>query len=146
MNASALRGHRLRALGVEPLRLRNRAPSSSPHAPAAVDAMAPDTPVLRIRRLALHPDPAELTDPALSAMYSALTAAVSKAGLQAVRVCDVAADPSAAVIVFGAAPVPGDVPMARVLSVEALAVLHADRACKRRLWERMQALGRGGAA
>jgi hypothetical protein len=98
-----------------------------------------------IRRLALQPDPAELRDPAIHRMYQALTEAVPKAGLQSVRVCDVADDPTAAVMVFGAAPLPEGVPMLRVLRVDPLSVLHADRERKRMLWEQMQALGRGNA-
>ena len=103
------------------------------------DAVAAPT----FRRLALQPDPAELRDPAIHKMYTALTEAVSKAGLQSVRPCDVANDPTAAVMVFGAAPLPEGVPMLRVLRVDPLRVLHADRERKRLLWERMQALGRG---
>ena len=69
---------------------------------------------------------------------------LGKAGLQRVRVCDVAEDPTAAVMVFGAAPLPEGVPMLRVLRADPLRVLHADRERKRLLWERMQTLGRGG--
>ena len=86
----------------------------------------------------------ELRDPAINKMYQALTEAVPRAGLQSVRVCDVADDPTAAVMVFGAAPSPEGVPMLRVLRVDPLSVLHADRERKRLLWEHMQALGRGG--
>lgn len=148
-----LRDRRLRALGIVPLRLRRPvAGSGDGPSPAPTVAVAPSTapapevqtaPATTIRRLALQPDPVELADPAVRQMYSALTDAVAKAGLQPVRPCDVAADPRAAVIVFGAAPVPEGVPAARVLREDALAVLHANRAGKRRLWERMQAMGRG---
>lgn len=147
--ARAARERHLRALGVEPLRLRMRETAAAP-APSSMQAVTPIAtqaaapPGAAIRRLALQPDPAELRDPAINKMYMALTEAVSKAGLQAVRVCDVAGDPSAAVMVFGAAPPPEGVPAVRVLRAEALAVLHADRECKRLLWERMQALGRDG--
>ncbi|MGH8112486.1 MAG: hypothetical protein ACREPL_11265 [Rhodanobacteraceae bacterium] len=141
-----LRERRLRALGVASLRLREPIPgSTAARSPAPEGSLAPEaaiTPASAIRRLALQPDPAELADPAVRQMYSALTDAVAKVGLQPVRPCDVAADQGAAVIVFGAAPVPGGVPAARVLREDALAVLHADRAGKRRLWERMQAMGR----
>jgi hypothetical protein len=113
----ALHERQLRALGVQPLRLR------------------------RLCRLALQPDPAELDDPAIRNLYAALTEAVGKAGLQRVRVCDVANDSSAAVMVFGAAPLPEGVPVFRVLRVDPLFVLHADRERKRLLWEQMQALG-----
>jgi len=151
----ALRERRLRALGVQPLRLRrqssaNAIASVTPAAIAlsAVRATPPVPPAMPpktvIRRLALQPDPAELRDPALNKMYVALTEAVSKAGLQSVRVCDVAQDPAAAVMVFGAAPLPEGVPMLRVLRVDPLSVLHADRERKRLLWERMQSLGLGG--
>ncbi|MES2402716.1 MAG: hypothetical protein V4567_00085, partial [Pseudomonadota bacterium] len=113
------------------------APPTAPAAPAAVSE------TISIRRLALQPDPAELDDPVIRNMYTALTEAVGKAGLQRVRPCDVADDPTAAVMVFGAAPLPDGVPMLRVLRVDPLSVLHADRERKRLLWEQMQALGRG---
>jgi hypothetical protein len=44
-------------------------------------------------------------------------------------------------MVFGAAPLPEGVPVFRVLRVDPLFVLHADRERKRLLWEQMQALG-----
>jgi hypothetical protein len=143
--ATTLRERRLRALGVEPLRLRRRVSVANTPLPPVPD-VAPDAeqPKISIRRLALQPDPAELDDPAIRSMYAALTEAVGKAGLQRVRVCDVAEDPSAAVMVFGAAPLPEGVPMLRVLRADPLTVLHADRERKRVLWERMLALGRGG--
>jgi hypothetical protein len=47
-------------------------------------------------------------------------------------------------MVFGAAPLPEGGPMLRVLRADPLSVLHADRERKRLLWDRMQALGRGG--
>jgi hypothetical protein len=111
--------------------------SVAPPAPAVA------TTTTAIRRLALQPESADLDDPAINKMYQALTEAVSKAGLQSVRVCDVAEDPTAAVMVFGAAPLPEGVPMLRVLRADPLSVLHADRERKRLLWDRMQALGRG---
>ena len=150
-----LRERRLRALGVEPLRLHRplvseESVASIPHAAVAEPALraVPPAPAAvpaktSIRRLALQPDPAELADPVIRNMYAALTEAVSKAGLQRVRVCDVAEDATAAVMVFGAAPLPEGVPMVRVLRVDPLRVLHADRERKRLLWEQMQALGRG---
>jgi hypothetical protein len=153
MSTSALRARRLRALEVEPLRLLRRAATPvaavAEAAPAAISqvAEAPATPVARvttIRRLALQPDQAELGDPAIRKMYAALTEAVGKAGLQRVRACDVADDASAAVMVFGAAPLPEGVPLRRVLRADPLAVLHTDRERKRLLWERLLALGRDG--
>jgi hypothetical protein len=149
-----LRERRLSALGVQPLRLHRRASVAvaAPEALAVADepvvhAAPPALATVRenasIRRLALQPDPAELDDPAINKMYQALTEAVSKAGLQSVRPCDVANDPTAAVMVFGTASLPEGVPMLRVLRVDPLSVLHADRERKRLLWERMQALGRG---
>ena len=156
--APALRERRLRALGVQPLRLRRpasvaAAEPTNPAAAVAPVANASPAPVVApvampvrtsIRRLALQPDLAELRDPAINKMYMALTEAVPKAGLQSVRPCDVADDPTAAVMVFGAAPLPEGVPMLRVLRVDPLSVLHSDRERKRQLWEQMQALGRGG--
>ncbi|MBN8735331.1 MAG: hypothetical protein J0H27_03570 [Xanthomonadales bacterium] len=153
MNAATpvLRTRRLRALGAQPLHLRRRGvdavavtTSVAPpiaDAPATTSAAAPAT---RIVRLALQTDQAELGDPVIRNMYTALTEAVGKAGLQRVRVCDVAGDPGAAVMVFGAAPLPEGVPAIRVLRVDPLVVLHRDRERKRLLWEQMQALGRGG--
>ncbi|MBU6416537.1 MAG: hypothetical protein KJS83_05135 [Xanthomonadaceae bacterium] len=142
----ALRERRLRALGVQPLRLRRRVSvgvaAQAPHVVPPVPAAMPEK--TSIRRLALQPDPAELRDPAINKMYQALTEAVSKAGLQSVRVCDVAGDSSAAVMVFGAAPIPEGVPAIRILRVDPLAVLNVDRERKRVLWEQMQALGRNG--
>lgn len=161
LSAPALRDRRLRALGVEPLRLRacaaaaavalpdvpNPLPVAAPvppePAPDAAVAVASAPPA--IRRLALQPDHAALDDPVIAKMYASLTDAVGKAGLQGVRARDVADDPTAAVMVFGGAAAPAGVPEARVLRVDPLAVLHADRSRKRALWERMQALGRGDA-
>jgi len=153
---STLHERRLRALGVQPLRLHRlsseEVAASAP--PVVVDesmvhVRPPGPPAVPpktvIRRLALQPDPAELDDPVVRNMYAALTEAVGKAGLQRVRVCDVADDPTAAVMVFGAALLPEGVPMLRVLRVDPLSVLHADRERKRLLWEQMQALGSDGA-
>lgn len=155
MNAVA-REEYLRALGITPLYLRRPVatvaetqtvrPKVAPAeiaAPVVLPAVAALEAAPRICRLALLPDTTELADPALNAMYSALSAAVSKAGLQSVRPRDVAADPSAAVMVFGTAPLPADVPVVRVLRADPLRVLHTDRERKRRLWEQLQALGRG---
>jgi hypothetical protein len=152
----ALRERRLRALGVEPLRLRvardetvvepDAAPMASPRTATPVAEPMTDASPPAIRRLALLADPAERRDPAIGRMYTALTEAVSKAGLQPVRVCDVGDDPIAAVMVFGAAPLPEGVPVARILRADPLAVLHADRERKRLLWEQLLALGRAGAA
>ncbi len=142
-----LRDRRLRALGAEPWRLRSPDTSATLAAPPAVEWRSPDEATAvphSIRRLALQPDRAELRDPAINKMYTALTEAVAKAGLQPVRVCDVADDASAAVMVFGVAPLPAGVPPVRILRADPLAVLHADRERKRLLWERLQALGRGG--
>jgi hypothetical protein len=152
----ALRERRLRALDVRPLRLRKlsfvgvAAPARAAVADeVVVHAQPPERVAVpektSIRRLALQPDPAELRDPAINRMYQALTEAVPKAGLQSVRVCDVADDPAAAVMVFGAAPLPEGVPLLRVLRVDPLSVLQTDRERKRLLWEQMQALGRGNA-
>lgn len=156
MNAAALRNRRLRALDVEPLRRVRRAAvpvaeaQLEPQPPVAASAASaePLPPAAAapagIRRLALQPDQAELADPAIRQMYAALTEAVGKTGLQRVRVCDVAGDTSAAVMVFGAAPLPDGVPLLRVLRADPLRVLHTDHARKRLLWEQLQALGRGG--
>ena len=144
---TALRGRRLRALGVEPWRLRRDVVATTTAPPPVVVAATVDAGSAlpaAIRRLALQPDQAELRDPAVNRMYVALTEAVGKAGLQAVRVCDVANDPTAAVMVFGAAPVPEGVPAARILRADPLAVLHADRERKRLLWEQLLALGGAG--
>lgn len=148
----ALHERRLRALGIEPLRLHRPLSAEGvashpavvePVLHAALSTPAAEPEKTSIRRLALQPDSAELDDPVIRNMYTALTEAVGKAGLQRVRVCDVAEDPCAAVMVFGTAPLPEGVPMLRVLRVDPLKVLHADRERKRLLWEQMQALGRG---
>lgn len=148
--SAARRERQLRALGVEPLRRRHadvaRVTEATVVAPPPAVVPAPEPlPPVAARKLALQPDNAELADPAIRNMYAALTEAVGKAGLQRVRVCDVAADSDALVMVFGAAPVPEGVPALRVLRVDPLSVLLADRERKRLLWEQMQALGRGGA-
>lgn len=148
MNLS-LRERRLCALDVAPLRLRRRTVGNVDARPI-VEVQAPaTTPTAvaapaRIARLALHADPAERRDPAIDKMYVALSEAIGKAGLQPVRPCDVADDPTAAVMVFGNAAIPAGVPAVRVLRVDPLTVLHADRERKRQLWERMRALGRAG--
>lgn len=147
--ASGMGQRRLRALGITPLRLRDaprgdgqrkQTPSyaSGESGPAAMPV-----PPGRICRLALLADAGERRDPAIDRMYTALTEAVAKAGLQSVRVCDVTDDPTAALMVFGTVSPPPGVPADRVLHVDALSALHADRERKRALWERMQALGRG---
>lgn len=149
MNAATVqRDRHLRALGVEPLRLRAR---TAEVAGVAIEARQPAAPAAqaaavatRITRLALQPDAAGLEDLAIRKMYEALTVAVGKAGLQRVRPCDVADDPAAMVMVFGTASLPEGVPAVRVWRADPLAVLHADRERKRLLWERMQALGRDG--
>lgn len=146
---------RLAALGIERLRLRVRVRGAAPRpapspATLAVAVAAPAAAIVAaevtsgIRHLALSVDTGELADPVLREMYAALTKAVGQVGLQCVRVCDVAADPAAVVMVFGTAPVPVDVPALRVLRVDPLAVLHADRARKRVFWDRLQRLGREG--
>ncbi|HEU0276895.1 MAG TPA: hypothetical protein VFQ95_03620 [Rhodanobacteraceae bacterium] len=137
---------RLAALGVERLVLRTRR-TVAPAAPALA-AVPPATeavePASGVRHLALSVDTAELRDPDIREMYTALTKAVGQVGLKCVRVCDVAADSAAAVMVFGTAPVPADVPGLRVLRTDPLAVLYQDRARKRAFWERLQLLGREG--
>jgi hypothetical protein len=160
--SAALRTRRLQALGVAPLRLRAATVTHAagdevrqlaeaqpavvaPARPApSPPAIAEPPPVARIRRLALLADPAERRDPAIDRMYTALTEAVSKAGLQPVRLCDVAEDATAAVLAFGAVALPEGIPLVRVLRTDPLAVLHAERDRKRQLWERLQALGRSG--
>ena len=151
-----MRARHLRALGIEPLRLRRAVAeiadvvAAAPIPATCVDAVPPAPAVApppfrstpAVRKLALHPDNAELADPAIRTMYTALTEAVGKAGLQRVRVCDVADDAEALVMVFGAAPLPEGVPAVRVLRVDPLKVLLADRERKRLLWEQMLALGR----
>lgn len=134
----------LRALGIEPLRLRARVavPDALP-SPVVAASPEPAAGARTLRKLALQPDNAELADPAIQAMYTALTEAVGKAGLQRVRVCDVADDAEAMVMVFGAAPAPAGVPALRVVRVDPLSVLNTDRERKRLLWEQMQKLARG---
>jgi hypothetical protein len=147
LSAASPRIRRLLAMGVVPLRRRRgrmrEGELSVRVSQAAGRAGVPASILPGIRRLALLPDPHELGDPLIGAMYSALSDAVAKAGLQSVRVVDVTADPAAAVLVFGGMVVPDGIPPERVLRTAALAELHADRARKRTLWETLLALGRG---
>ena len=121
----------LRALGVNPLRLRTR-------------DVAPQPPIAAIaafdKRVALLRAQEEIEQPALAMLYTKITEAISTLGLQCVRIADAEADPRVRVLAFGDPPLPPAIDAGRVLRVDALAVLHADRGRKRALWDRLQEL------
>jgi hypothetical protein len=136
MNAQATpfsRADLLRALGVTPLRLRPR-PWTQAAAPPAEPQAAID------KRLALAPRAGDMDAPALAALYTKIGEAITSLGLQCVRIADAEADPRVRVLAFGDPPLPPAIDAGRVLRVDALAVLHADRGRKRALWDRLQEL------
>ncbi|MEO7149252.1 MAG: hypothetical protein ABIY40_04880 [Rhodanobacteraceae bacterium] len=142
------RSRTLRALGIAPLRLRARNGATavvatiaddSQVAPAAsVDAASP--PARSGNRIVLVRASAELHRPELAELSAKLTEAISKLGMQCVRIVDAERDPHVRVLAFGAVDVPLTIDPARVLRVDTLATLHADRARKRALWEMLQNL------
>ena len=119
----------LRALGVMPLRLRT-CELGSP-APASVGCD---------KRIALLRAQEEIEQAPLAMLYTKITEAISTLGLQCVRIADAEADPRVRVLAFGDPPLPPAIDAGRVLRVDALAVLHADRGRKRALWDRLQEL------
>ncbi len=140
----------LRALGVKPLRLRARDDAAtvvatlagdSRAAPAAQADAASPSPCFG-NRIALARASSELHRPELAELSAKLTEAISKLGLQCVRIADAECDPRVRVLAFGDIDVPARIDPARVLRVESLATLHADRARKRALWEMLQGLAR----
>jgi len=122
----------LRALGVMPLRLRTCETGENP----AVAAMECD------KRIALLRAQEEIEQAPLAMLYTKITEAISSLGLQCVRIADAEADPRVRVVAFGDAPLPPAIDAGRVLRVDALAVLHADRGRKRALWDRLRKLVR----
>lgn len=136
------RGEILRALGVTPLRLRARRIKAQEMAAAKVAADVAPEPIVADRRVALLRSQAEIELPALAALYTRITEAISALGLQCVRLADAESDPRVRVLAFGDVPLSSAIESARVLRVDALTVLDSDRARKRALWELMQKLAR----
>jgi DNA polymerase III psi subunit len=120
----------LRALGVMPLRLR----ACETNENSAVATVECD------KRIALLRSQEEIEQAPLAMLYTKITEAISTLGLQCVRIADAEADPRVRVLAFGDAPLPPAIDAGRVLRVDALAVLHADRGRKRALWDRLQEL------
>jgi hypothetical protein len=136
----------LQALGVTPLRLRQRSTQVQAAAvprPAPPPAQMPD--VAPDRRIALLRSQAEIEQPGLAALYTKITEAISGLGLQCVRQADAENDPRVRVLAFGEVPLPQTIEPGRVQRVDSLATLGADRARKRALWEVMQKLAREAA-
>lgn len=123
----------LRALGVVPLRLRTSDPDEKA---AAATATATESD----KRIALLRAQEEIEQAPLAMLYTKITEAISSLGLQCVRMADAEADPRVRVLAFGDPPLPPAIDPGRVLRVDALAVLHADRERKRALWDRLQQL------
>ncbi len=119
----------LRALGMNPLRLRARSAKAEAGPRIAFD-----------KRIALLRAQQEVDQPALSMLYTKITEAISTLGLQCVRIADAEADSHVRVLAFGEAPLPPAIGIERVLRVDALAVLNADRTRKRALWDLLQRL------
>ena len=143
----------LQALGVKPLRLRTRASLAEPAvalkamsgAPALQPAVAQAS-VVPDNRIALLRSQGEIDQPALAALFTKITEAISALGLQCVRQADAANDPRVRVLAFGEVPLPPTIESARVLRVDSLSILGSDRARKRALWELMQKLAREAGA
>lgn len=143
----------LQALGVTPLRLRARAapaepavaPEALPGAPASLPAVA-QAPAVPDNRIALLRTQPEIEQPALVALYTRITEAISAKGLQCVRQADAENDPRVRVLAFGDVVLPPGIEPARVLRVDALAVLESDRGRKRALWDLIQKIAREAAA
>lgn len=144
--AGLSRNAMLRALGVTPLRLRIAEPvrESGPSIDAtdAVPTTGMDAGRFD-RRIALAPLREETDLPELSALYAKIGEAVASLGLQCVRLADAETDPRVRVLAFGEVALPPRIVAERVLRVDALAVLHADRARKRSLWDTLQRLSQG---
>lgn len=138
----------LKALGVMPLRLRARAAvpqeavvqGPAPAEPVAEAASAPQA--LSDHRIALLRAQSEIEQPALASLYTRITEAISALGLQCVRQADAENDPRVRVLAFGDVRLPATIDPARVLRVDALAVLDAERARKRALWDLIQEMAR----
>ena len=135
----------LQALGVTPLRLRARSKAE----PSAVPQPAPVAPMPKVapdKRIALLRAQREIEQPALATLYTKITEAISALGLQCVRQADAENDPRVRVLAFGDVPLPSAIEPARVIRVDPLATLGADRERKRALWELMQRLAREAGA
>ncbi|MEO6968111.1 MAG: hypothetical protein ABI132_06610 [Rhodanobacteraceae bacterium] len=144
------RSQTLRALGITPLRLRARNDAAatvepiaggSQNAPAVLAGTASSS-ARHGNRIALARASMELHRPELAELSAKLTEAISKLGMQCVRIADAERDECVRVLAFGDVEVPATIEEARVLRVDALATLHADRTRKRALWEMLQGLVR----
>ncbi|SRR5579885_351563 len=124
----------LRALGVDPLWLRARSATSE------TASVSQTVPIAFDKRIALLRAQQEVEQPALSMLYTKITEAISTLGLQCVRMADAENDPGVRVLVFGDAPLPPTIGAERAVRVDSLAVLQADRARKRALWDELQRL------
>ena len=125
----------LRALGVTPLRLRARdlEMAAAPQPQIAASVMFD-------KSIALLRAQEEIEQPALAMLYTRITEAISTLGLQCVRMTDAESDPRVRVLVFGEVPLPPVIGPERVVRVDTLTVLQADRASKRALWDELQRL------
>lgn len=151
--AATSRTQILRALGVMPLRLRTRAVTAEQAAVRKVVSAAPvlrpaaaQAPAVPDKRIALLRAQSEIEQPALAALYTKITEAISAKGLQCVRQADAENDPRVRVLAFGDVMLPGSIAASRVLRVDALAVLDADRSRKRALWDLIQKIAREAGA
>jgi len=124
----------LRALGVTPLRLRTRSAIAKTASVSHTAAIAFD------KRIALLRAQAEIEQPVLAMLYIRITEAISTLGLQCVRMTDAESDPRVRVLVFGEVPLPPAIGIERVVRVDTLTVLQADRTRKRALWDELQRL------
>jgi len=145
----ASRNKVLQALGVTPLRLRARiavaqeAVAPEPPLHASPTQAAPLPQAISDNRIALLRAQSEIEQPALASLYTKITEAISALGLQCVRQADAENDLRVRVLAFGDVALPARIEPARVLRVDALAVLDADRTRKRALWDLIRELARG---
>lgn len=136
----------LKALGVMPLRLRPGQEKAESPAIAEPAPVAEPAPAVTDKCIALLRSQMEINQPALAALYTKITEAISALGLQCVRIADAENDPRVRVLAFGDVQTPASIEAERVLRVDALATLGADRTRKRALWELMQKLARNAEA
>ncbi|HEX6613387.1 MAG TPA: hypothetical protein VF022_05935 [Rhodanobacteraceae bacterium] len=136
----------LKALGVTPLRVRAAVAQQAIVEKGVSAALAPrvaaQTQAVPDKRIALLRTQAEIEQPALAALYTKITEAISAKGLQCVRQADAENDPRVRVLAFGDVVLPESIASSRVLRVDALAALDADRTRKRALWDLIQKIAR----
>lgn len=139
------RAQTLRALGVTPLRLCTRTATAASVAVGETAAAQSNADEVRIApidngRIAMAPSHEELNNPTLAALYTRIGEAISSLGLQCVRIADAEADAGVRVLVFGDRALPSSIDGSRVVRVDPLSVLHADRERKRALWTMLRTL------